>query len=205
MVAADQRRRLVNGTALALARYGFAAMTVEHVRAEANVSRTTFYKNFDNKRDCVLVAHEEAFDRLADELLRACANELEWPAKVAAGVSAVVGFAASRPEEALLLVVDALAGDPALVPRVLASHEFLVDLLRSGRDWSTRASQLPAVTEQALVGATSSVIGARLVSGQAESLRDLESQLIQLTLLPYVGAGEARRVAARLCLAGQPS
>ena len=195
VVVDNQRQRLLAGVARALAAHGYAEMSVANILTEAGVSRTTFYENFENKRECVLAAHEEAFDRLSGELFRACAAESEWTAKVVAGVAAGIGFAARAPEEAQLLVVDAVAADPTLASRVLASNDYLVGLLRNGREQCPRAATLPELTERALVGATTSIIGMRLLCGQADQLPDLEPQLVQLLLMPYVGVDEARRVA----------
>lgn len=193
-MADNQRQRLMAGTARALAERGYAEMTVEHVLTEAGVSRTTFYENFENKRECVLVAHEEVFDRLSGEIFRVCAVEVTWPAKVAAAVRTTIAFAVGRPEEAQLLIVDAVAAEPTLAMRVLASNDYLVGLLRNGREQCAGAATLPELTERALIGAASSVIGSRLLSGQADRLPALESQLVQLMLMPYIGITEARRV-----------
>jgi len=195
VVAGNQRQRLMAGAARALATHGYAEMAVANILTEAGVSRTTFYENFDNKRECVLAAHEEAFDRLSGELFRACAAESEWTAKIVAGIGAAIGFAVRGPEEAQLLIVDAVAADPTLASRVLASNDYLVGLLRNGREKCPRATILPELTERALVGATTSIIGMRLLSGQADQLADLEPQLAQLLLMPYIGVEEARRVA----------
>lgn len=194
-VAADQRRQLLAGVARALAKSGYAELTVEDVVREADISRTAFYENFESKRESVRAAHEATFDRLAGELFRACAEETDWPAKVAAGVRATVAFATANPAEARLLVVDPVAADPPLVERVLASHDFLVGLLRNGREQSLEAELLPELTERALIGAASSVIGSRLLSDQAARLPLLEGELVQLMLMPYVGMVEARRMA----------
>jgi AcrR family transcriptional regulator len=190
-----QRQRLLAGVARALAGRGYAEMTVEQVLKEAGASRATFYEHFQDRRECVLVAHEEAFDRLTGILFRACAGESEWAAKVAAAVAATIGFAVARPEEAQLLIVDTVAADPTLAERVLASNDFLVGLLRNGREQCPGADSLPELTERALIGAASSVIGNRLLSGQADRLPALEPQLVQLMLMPYLGISEARRVA----------
>jgi AcrR family transcriptional regulator len=195
VVANNQRQRLLVGTARAISSRGYAEMTVEQVLKEAGVSRATFYEHFENKRECVLVAHEEAFDRLAGALFRACARGSEWSAQVAAAVRAAIDFAVERPEEAQLLVVDAVAADLTLAERVLASNDFLVGLLRNGRERCPEAASLPELTERALIGAVSSVIGNRLLSGQADRLPALEPQLVQLMLMPYLGVNEARRVA----------
>jgi AcrR family transcriptional regulator len=195
MVVNQQRQRLLAGVAQALAERGYAAMNVKHVLAHARVSRATFYANFDNKRECVLAAQGQAFDRLAGEMAGACASESEWPAKVAAGIGAAIELAVRAPEEALLLVVDTVAADSTLALRVLAFNDFLVGLLRNGREQWPRAASLPELTERALIGAVTSVIGARLMSGQADRLLDLEPQLVQLVLMPYLGNEGARQVA----------
>jgi AcrR family transcriptional regulator len=178
-----------------MAVHGYSELTVEQVLGEAGVSRAAFDQHFDSKRECILVAHEVAFDRLCGGLLRACATRQEWSAKVAAGVSAAVDYATAAPEEARLLVLDAVGADPVLAHRVIASSDFLVGLLRNGREHGPRAATLPELTERALVGATMSVIGTRLVAGQSDLLPGLKPQLIQLVLMPYVGRGEAQRMA----------
>lgn len=198
VVVDHQRQRLLTGAARALATHGYVEMTVEHVLAEAKVSRTTFYENFENKRECVLLAHEGVFDRFAAELFRACAGAADWSGKVAAAVSATIAFAAQAPEEAQLLIVDAVAAEPTLATRVLASNDFLIGLLRKGREQCPRAAALPELTERALIGAACSVIGARLLSGQADRLPAVEPQLVQLMLMPYVGVERAREIAEGL-------
>jgi len=195
LVAEHQRRRLLAGAVRSLAQRGYAAMTVEHILVDAEVSRTTFYENFGNKRECVLVAHEDAFDRFLWELFDACGERSSWPAKVAAGVGATIEFAIQTPDEARLLFLDAVAAEPVLVGRVLASNDFLVTLLRSGRDQCPGAARLPEPTERALIGAAAAVIGTRLMAGQEGRLAALESQLVHLFLMPYLGREEARRVA----------
>lgn len=188
VVVDHQRRRLLAGVAGALSEHGYAGMNVEHVVERAGVSRVTFYENFENKRDCVLVAHEEAFSRLTGELFRACAGESEWSAKVTAAVGVAIEFATRTPAEARLLALEALAPEPDLAARVLASHDYLAGLLRSGREQCPGAASLPDLTERALIGAATSVIGARLMSGEGDGLPALEPQLVRFILMPYVGS-----------------
>jgi AcrR family transcriptional regulator len=196
VVVDHQRQRLLAGAATALAEHGYSELSVEHIITAAGVSRTTFYEQFDNKRECVLVAHELAFDRLAGQLVRGCAAVSEWPAKIVVAISTAIVFAIRTPAEARLLVLETLAPDPVLVERALASSDFLVGLLRNGREQCPSAATLPELTERALIGATTSVIGHRLLCDQADQLPALAPQLIQLTLIPYLGHEEAARVAA---------
>lgn len=193
--AERQRQRIFAGTARALAEQGSALVTVEHIVGAAGVSRSTFYKRFGNRRDCLIQAHEDVFRRLADHLLHACAGESGWPEKVAAGLRAALDFAAQQPQEAHLLIVDAVAVDAAVAARVIESNDCLAALLRSGREQSERAAELPDLTESALVGAASGLIGSRLLSGRSADLGELTPALIQLFLIPYVSREDAQRLA----------
>jgi AcrR family transcriptional regulator len=195
VVSEHQRQRLLAAAARALAEHGYAELTVEQILKRAGISRTTFYEHFENRRDCVLAAHEAAFDRLSAAVARPCGEESDWPRRLATAIGGAVDYATAAPEEALLLVPDAVGADPVLARRVAASTDSLVDLLRAGREHSAAAAGLPELTERALIGAATSVIGARLTTGQAGRLPELKPQLVELMLLPYVGPEEARRVA----------
>lgn len=197
VVVENQRRRLIAGAARALAEQGYAELTVKHVIEAAGVSRTTFYANFDNKRDCVLAAHRDVFERLLALLLRACATEREWPRKVRAAFATAFTFVREAPDEARLLTLDALATDLTIARQVIDSNAHLAALLRDGRRHTPLGSALPDLTEEGLIGAVSSIIGGRLLEGGGEALGGMEHELVQLVLTPYVGAQEARRVAAR--------
>lgn len=196
VVEDHQRQRILAAAAEALAEKGYAELSVEHILTKAGVSRTTFYCNFANKRECMMVAHEEAFDRFTAELFRACAAQSAWSAKVAAAIGSAIDFAVRSPEEAQLLVVDAVAADSSLALRVVASNDFLVGLLRNGREQCPRSASLPELTERAQIGAAASVIGHKLLSDQADRLPALKPELVQLILTPYLGIEEAARVAA---------
>jgi AcrR family transcriptional regulator len=197
-----QRLRLLEGAAEALAEHGCADLTVEHVLEASGVSRTAFYENFANRSECLLEAHELAFERFTGRLSHACRAQGEWAAKVEAALAITIDFAFGSPALARLLIVDGVAAEPELVERVLASNEILVSLLRNGREQCPRAGFLPELTERALIGGASSVIACHLLSGRVELLPQLQSQLVQLLLLPYLGIEEARRAGERADAAG---
>jgi AcrR family transcriptional regulator len=197
VVVANQRRRLFAGIARALAEQGYAELTVKHVIEAAGVSRTTFYANFDNKRDCVLAAHQDVFERLLALLLRACATERDWPQKTRASLAALFAFAEEAPDELRLLTLDALATDLTIARQVVDSNAHLAALLREGRRHTPLGDALPDLTEEALVGAVSAVLTGRLLETGSQGLRDLEPEVVQLILTPYIGGREAARVATQ--------
>jgi AcrR family transcriptional regulator len=195
VVSRNQRLRLVAGVARAMAEHGYSRLTVEHVIAAAGVSRTTFYEHFDNKQQAVLVAHDIVFERYLGALLRSCNGAGEWPLKVKAAIATTIAFAVEEPEQAQLLALDALAADVNVTSRVLASTDHLAALLSAGRQYNPRGAELPALTEKALVGAVSAIVAGRLMNGEPEALPELEPQLVELILIPYLGHEEATRVA----------
>lgn len=198
VVDGHQRDRLILGVATALAEHGYGGLSVEHVIVAAGVSRTTFYNHFANKEEAVLAAHDLIFERFLGLITRACNAGHRWPEKVKAAIGAALEFAAAEPEQAQLLTLDALAANVEIARRVLDSSDHLTALLSAGRRHSARAQRaqdLPDLTEKALIGAISATVSGLLMSGESGRLPELGPQLVELTLMPYIGAEEAARVA----------
>lgn len=196
VVADPQRTRILNAAAAALGEYGYVGITVGRIIEVAGVSRTTFYEYFANKHECVFAAHHAAFGRLLAEFSRACAVEREWPLRLRAAIAALFAFARAEPARVRLLALQAFATDPATVNQLSICKARLAALLREGRRHTFYGPGLPGLTEEALVGAVSSVIGERLGHSPAEGLDELEREVVQLLLTPYLGVAEAVRIAS---------
>lgn len=191
-----QRDRLIAAVATTVAEQGYSKLTVEHVIREAGVSRTTFYENFENKDEAVLVAHSAILERFLGILFRACSAEREWPLQVKSAICAALEFAAAEPGQAGLLTLDALAANIEIAQHVMASTDHLAALLSRGRKFSDEAAELPELTEKSVIGAASAIISSRIASGEADGLPALAPQIVEFTLTPYIGAIEARRIAS---------
>ena len=111
-----------------------------------------------------------------------------------AAIGAALDFMSEDPERARLLILDALAADLVVARRVLDSNEHLAALLRAGREHYPQVRGQSDVTEDAVIGAISSIASGRLLAGQ--SITDLEPQLVTFALTPYIGSEEAERIAA---------
>jgi AcrR family transcriptional regulator len=196
-VANHQRARLLAAVPEAVAAHGYAGLTVEHVVSIAGVSRPTFYANFANKREAVEVAHELVFARFRERLLSACSAQAEWPFKVKVAIGATLDAAAAAPAEAQLLVLDLLASERSLARQAFDARDNLAGLLSSGRRHAEHGAALPPLTEQALIGGLVGAISTRLLHGEAKRLPELAPQLVQFTLLPYLGHAAAERIAIR--------
>jgi len=185
VVLDNQRTRLLDGAARALGTRGYGDLSVAQITGEAGVSRATFYVIFESKRECVLGAQRRAFERLTDRIEGACAGLETWEDKLAAGLGAGLRFAVESPQEARLLILESMGADGTLADAVIESHHELVELLRAGRRHCPAATDLPEVTERALIGATTSIAADLLIAGRADELIDLEPQLLELLSMPY--------------------
>jgi AcrR family transcriptional regulator len=193
VVIAHQRERLLDA---AVADDGYADLTVRDLIDRAGVSRRTFYQLFDDKTECIVAAHERAFERLSGEIVGACRGQQAWADRVAAAIAAALAFAVESPCEAHLVVIAChSASDPKLASPGHAAHEKLADLLRAGRKQAAAEHAPPELTEQAVVGAAMAVVGGRLLEGDISGLPQLAPELIQIILTPYLGGDEALRVA----------
>jgi AcrR family transcriptional regulator len=195
VVIVHQRERLLKAASAALAEVGYSELTVKDMIDGAGISRRTFYQLYDGKLECVLAAHETALERLQEVIATACAGEITWADGVAAAVDAGLRFAARNPAETrLLLLATHTVSEPKLMGAALSAHEQFADLLRAGR--KQRGGGSPTkLTESAVIGSVTAVVGARLATGQADGLRKLGPELVQIILAPYLGYEDAQRLA----------
>src|ERR1700748_2260917 len=105
-VARNQRERLIAALILTLDEVGYQKTTVSMIGQRAAVSKSDFYKHFDSKDDCFLAAYDDATGRLRSAVIDACAaaEGEEWPERVRAGVTALLGRLASEPPLASILL-----------------------------------------------------------------------------------------------------
>ena len=173
------------------------AETGQRVGARSGISPADLRDLYPDIQAAVEAVHEAVFGRFLDRLGRACDAQATWPLKVKVGIGVALDLAAASPATARFLMLDSLAADPPLVLKAIESRERLAGLLAAGRSETALGASLPAGVEKVLIAGLSGVILARLVSGEAEHLPALAPQLVELTLLFYLGPEEAAEVARR--------
>lgn len=192
-----EREALIEAVAAETVEVGYANLSVERIAARADLPSSSFEAAFPDLRAAVVAAHETLFERFVDRLVRACKAQPNWPLKVKVGIGLTLDLAAASPVKAQFLLLESAASDPELVRQVLGSRDRLVRLLAAGRSEIPEAAGLPGVTEQALIGGLAGLISSQIVNGEAEHLPALAPQLVELTLLPYLGGKGAAAVARR--------
>lgn len=191
-VEQNQRQRLFAAVATVVSEDGYAGLTARKVIRAAGVSTATFYHLFTGKQEVVAAAYDAIFARLVGAIEAACAARPDWSGKVEAAIAAAIGFATAEPESSRFLCADHFASTVDGTNRVLESRERLAALLRPGRERCARATKLPRLTERGLVAAIWTTIDAQLMRGGPEALAELEPELVELALAPYLGYEKAR-------------
>ncbi len=192
-VIANQRRRVFEGMAAALAYHGYEDTKITDVVELSGVSRATFYERFESKEACFAAAYEDGVERLVIAIENAVGEKGDWGARLSAGLSAGLDFLATDPPLAHLLLVEALA---AARPARLEHERSLVRLAEALRPPAELpgGEVVPEATLRLLAGGLASHISGRVLAGEAERLPDDHDVLLGYLLAPSVAANA--RVAA---------
>src|SRR5215213_426796 len=102
----NQRGRLVDAAMHVFGTRSFGEARVADVLERAAISRKTFYEQFADKEACFLAAYDAASVRIRDAVRAAAREHDSWDDSVRAGIEALLGFLATEPALARLLVVE---------------------------------------------------------------------------------------------------
>ena len=187
----SQRRRILEAMVTSCAEKTYAGTTIADVVSRATVSRTTFYKLFNDKRDCFDAAADLCVDRIAATVAAAAAGH-ESPAEATRrGAAAMLELLAGEPELALVLSGDAVGVDPGLVERY---SDFTVPALEGL--WERDGMPPPKHLSPGLAcGRAQLLIFHQVTAGHPERLPSLLPDIVYLAIAPFAGHDEALRQA----------
>jgi AcrR family transcriptional regulator len=200
MAAKDSRRQdILTAMIRVVGAKGYKETSVADVIAAADVSRTTFYKHFEDKHECFLAAYELLVEQVFAEVVANCDGGAPWMARMTDGLGTIVRLFAVDPALARTAVVEvAAAGADARRLHWEAIARF-TEYLDAGRELAPD-KQLPENISLMSAGAVSGLIFDELLAGRADRLPERLPDLLFAMLVPYVGpqaaAAEMRRVAA---------
>lgn len=192
-VERNQRDRILTAALAVFGTKGFLAATVSELADEASVSRSTFYKFFDDKEACLLALVEEVVGWLEAEARDAAGGAADWPAAVVAVTGRLVGLLLADPELARVCEIASFAGGPDVRARWEAAIDRLVRGLRRGRDELPPGMRLPPSLELLLVQGGLSVTVRSGAAGPDPKAKKLAAELAEIALIPYLGAAGAAR------------
>jgi AcrR family transcriptional regulator len=101
-----------------VATHGYARTTVGGIAAQAGVSRTTFYEQFESKEDCFRVAYDAVAGKLVEAIVASAAGIEDKRAQLRAGIDGYLRYCAEHPAAAATFIVEVhTAGAEALEQR----------------------------------------------------------------------------------------
>lgn len=191
VVAHHKRQRILTAAAKVFAERGYRQVSVADIVKESRIARGRFYENFRSKEDCFFAVYDAATTATLDTIGRACAETAEsFPERVSAGIAALLKAIEADPDAARACVVEAPAVGPAITDRFEKLIGDFAALLRSGRK-DASSSELPETVEETVVGGLYWLLYYALLEGRPKKMSRLRPQLVEFSLIPFVGAEAA--------------
>jgi AcrR family transcriptional regulator len=172
----NQRERLFAAMVATVAEKGYEATTVADLVELSGVSRSAFYRHFEDKQACFIAAVEAMVEPTLKKL---GADESTAPGmeRAQAAFASLIETIVEQPAAAKMCVVEVYAAGPdgaALVDKMVdSSTELAAALLEQVPE----RQGMPRELVRAIVGGIQKVIHKRLYRGQEEELRELVPQL----------------------------
>lgn len=200
MAGSETRHQLIlEAMVRVVGRNGYKATSVADVIEEADVSRTTFYKHFEDKQECFLAAYDLVVERVLAAVVANCDADQPWLERMRVGLATVVEMFALDPELARTAIVEVAAAGADARQRHWDAVTTFTEFLADGEELAGDR-ELPRNIGLMAAGAVSGLIFDELLTGRAERLPELLPDLLFAMLVPYIGPGaaaeEMRRAAA---------
>lgn len=179
----DQRRRIIDAMIDSCAEKTYAATTITDIVAGARISRTTFYKQFDDKRACFEAAVADCIQQLQE--VAAAAHDREDPPAdaVRKGTTAVIEALAERPGLAQLLTGDAIAVEPKVIECYRKAMIPALEGLWPRDNGGAETHSDPRLA----FGKAQVLILNHIALGKADRLPELLPELVYLAVSPFGG------------------
>lgn len=169
LIERNQRERLIAAMAEVCGERGYAESSVAEVAKRAGVSTASFYRQFKDRRECLLASFEELFARLLEPLERACDGVADPAERATAAADVVAELLAADLPTARLLTVEIYAAGPAGVLALHRAIDRLANLLRPpGEQPSHDATWTRAA-------AIASLTGLRTAEGTPPTAKELKT------------------------------
>jgi AcrR family transcriptional regulator len=192
----NQRERLFAAMVATVAEKGYEATTVADLVELSGVSRSAFYRHYDDKQACFLAAIEA----MVEPTLKRLSADESTPAgteRARKAFESLIETIVSQPAASKMCIVEIYAAGPegaALVDRTMDS---VTALLAQLLEQIPERKGMPIELVRSLVGGIQKVIHKRLYRGQEEELLELVPQLWEWFLGYPVPPGPLRATRRR--------
>ncbi|HET7454275.1 MAG TPA: TetR/AcrR family transcriptional regulator [Solirubrobacterales bacterium] len=204
VVAQHQRRRLLTAAVGVFSERGYAATTVEHLTAAAEIGVGSFYSLCSGKEDCLLALYDDAVSEARSAIASAVGERAEssWPEQTCVGLRVLLDWVAEQPLQARIVFIEIQTAGGEALRRYTATLDSAAEFLALGRKIAQPSSRrLPESLEQTTVSGIAWLLHRYLSLGKAASAPELFEDLAELVLEPYLGEDQAREAVSQVLLA----
>lgn len=178
-VASNQRERLLGATVAVVAELGYEATRVADIIRVAGVSRSAFYKHFDNKHDCFLATLEAIATLAVPGLLESFRSIAGSPDERLAGMlQALLATVVDQPAATRVFWVEGYAAGPDAVDRIEQFDRKVEDIVLEALRESPERADLPREVVRALCGGLRKLVNTRVREGRERELFDLVPEIV---------------------------
>lgn len=181
----DQRERIVAAARSVIAVNGYGNASIDEIVAKARVSRTSFYRFFGGKEECMLVLFEEAMSELADAFTHAAGAEAP-DERIRLGVEGIVAGLGANPETARVVLIEAVGATPEVErARSEARRRFarlLAAEMRRYEGWRDRPETEVELISLALIAGLAEVVAEMVAGEEPGDWRDLVPPLTRFAM-----------------------
>jgi AcrR family transcriptional regulator len=177
-VTRNQRERMHAAMVAAVAENGYEATRVADVVKLSGVSRSAFYKHFEDKLDCFLATLDEVTRLARKDLAEHYDLELPWEQRLRVVADALLDLILEQPAAARLCQVEVYAAGPAAVERLDDAIKAVEAAVARAFDESPTRKGMPRQVTRAIVGGLRKTIHTRVRRGEESELIEQLPQLI---------------------------
>jgi AcrR family transcriptional regulator len=172
----NQRERLFAAMVATVAEKGYEATTVADLVQLSGVSRSAFYRHFEDKQACFLAAVEAIIEPTL-ERLRGDESVAPGTERAQRAFEAVVQAIVEQPAAAKMCIVDVYAAGEAGADLVDRMMESATEVAAALLEQVPEKEGMPPELVRSIVGGIQKVIHKRLYRGQEQELLELGPQL----------------------------
>ena len=192
MLVHHQRQRILDGAARAVSERGYRETSVADIVKSAAVARARFYENFASKQDCFFALYDSATEAALAAVEEACrASQEAFPERVEVGLRALLEYLESDPSLARAWILEGPTVGAAINERFERLIGDFAALLRRGRAGAPVA-ELPDTVEETVAGGLYWLLYYALLDGRPKKIGKLLPQLVEFSLIPFVGIEASR-------------
>jgi AcrR family transcriptional regulator len=182
VVAEHQRARMVQAMIQLVAEQGFQKITIGTLCKRARVTERTFAAQFDSLEECFLEGYDSILEGYGGEVLEASRAQLPWDQALKCAVGAVLQTTAGHPEQARLVLVDALTAGPQGMQRDRRLTDNFQALFKQHAARAPGPNPVSGLILRGLVGGVREVVYNRVAAGTSEELPSLLDPLFDWVL-----------------------